>query len=129
MKSSLVPLLLGLAFIAGAIATNSQQRTLQLNDVRDIDGLRAELDSAGSALARARKSGEPDSARLAVSVAERTNNLQRREFHVPSRQEAIDRWWTLTGPGTVFSTVGALFIVIAALTRRRARARRADHSG
>lgn len=54
MKSSLVPLLLGLAFIAGAIATNSQQRTLQLNDVRDIDGLRAELDSAGSALARAR---------------------------------------------------------------------------
>lgn len=115
MKSPLVPLLLGLAFIAGAIAINSQQRTLQRHDVRDIGGLRVELDSVRSALART--SGGPDSARLAESVAGRRYMLMRREFHVPSRQEAIDTWWSLTGPGTLLSALGALFLMIAALVR------------
>jgi hypothetical protein len=120
LKSPLVPLLLGLAFIAGAIAINVQQRALQRDDVRDIAGLRSELDSVRSALARVNDSA--DSVRLVESVAARTYILGRREFHVPSRQAAIDEWWTLTGPGTLLSAVGALLVVAAALSGRRARA-------
>lgn len=119
MRSPLVPLLLGLACIAGAVAINVQQRVLQRDDVRDIAGLRAELDSVRSALARVK--GSADSTRLSESVASRTYILQRREFHVPSRQASIDGWWTLTGPGTLLSAVGAL-LVGAALAGRRARA-------
>ena len=120
MKSSLVPLLLGLAFITGAVAINLQQRALQRDDVRDIAGLREELDSVRFALARAK--AKPDSIRLAESIAGRTYILGRREFHVPSRQEAIDGWWTLTGPGSALSAVGALFLAAAAASSRRARA-------
>lgn len=120
MRSPLVPLLLGLAFIAGAIAIQVQQRALQTADVHDIAELVAELDSVRFALSRA--SVGPDSLRLAKSVSERTHLLGRREFHVPSRQEAIDGWWTLTGPGTLFSVVGVLFIAAAAATNRRDRA-------
>jgi hypothetical protein len=115
LKSPLIPLLLGLAFIGGAVAINVQQRALQRNDVSDIAGLRAELDSVRSALARA--SAAPDSVRLAESIAGRTYILGRREFHVPSRQEAIEGWWALTGPGTALSAVGALLLVVAAFLR------------
>ena len=114
MKSALVPLILGLAFIAGAVVTNVQQREVQRADMRDIAGLRAELDSVHIALARA--SSGADSARLAKSVADRTYILGRREFHVPSRQEAIDGWWNLRGPGTLLCVVGALFIALAVAT-------------
>lgn len=120
MKSPLVPLLLGLGFIAGAIAIDRQQRALQRGDVRDIAGLRVELDSVRSALARASTSS--DSARLAESVSARTYILGRREFHVPSRQAAIDGWWALTGTGTLLTAVGALLVVAAALSGRRGRA-------
>ena len=120
MKSILVPLLLGLAFIAGAIAIQVQQRALQAADVRDIRALVGELDSVRLALSRA--SVGSDSVRLARSIAQRTYVLGFREFHVPTRQEAIDRWWTLTGPGTLFSVVGVLFIAAAIAASRRARA-------
>lgn len=120
MKSPLVLLLLGLAFIAGAIAINVQQRALQRDDVREITGLRGELDSVRSALARV--SDRADSVRLVESVAARTYSLEHREFHVPSRQAAIDGWWTLTGPGTLLSAVGVLLLAAAALSGRRARA-------
>jgi hypothetical protein len=119
LRSPLVPLLIGLAIIGGAVAINVQQRALQRSDVRDIAGLRAELDSVRSALARA--STSPDSLRLAESVAGRTYILGRREFHVPPRQESIDGWWTLTGQGTALSAVGALLLVVAALSGRRKR--------
>jgi uncharacterized membrane protein len=119
LKKALVPLLIGLAIIGGAVAINVQQRSLQRSDVRDIAGLRAELDSVRSALARAATG--PDSVRLAESIAGRTYMLGRREFHVPSRQESIDGWWTLTGPGTALSAVGALLLVVAALSNVRKR--------
>ena len=119
MKSPLVPLLLGLAFVAGAIAISAQLRALQRDDVRDIGGLRAELDSVRHALTLV--SSSADSVRLAESIAGRTYMLGRREFHLPTRQEAIDGWWTLRGPGTALSVVGALFLVIAAVSGRRAR--------
>lgn len=124
MKSPLVPLLLGLAFIAGAIAIHGQQRALQRDDVRDIAALRVELDSARLALTLARASANPDSGRLVESVAGRTYILGRREFHVPPRQEAIDGWWTLRGPGTALSAVGAILLVAAAVSSRRARVTR-----
>jgi hypothetical protein len=120
LKSPLVPLLLGLAFITGAVAMSVQQRALQRDDVRDIEGLRSELDSVRRALARAGTG--TDSARLAESLSGRTYILGRREFHVPSRQAAIDGWWTLTGPGTALSAVGALFLFVAVRARIRARA-------
>lgn len=120
MKSPLVPMILGLAFIAGAVAIDMQQRALQRDDVRDIAGLRAQLDSVRAAHARAIT--RPDSVRLAEAIAGRMYSLGRREFHVPSRQAVIDGWWTLTGPGTALGVVGALFLVAAALAGRRARA-------
>jgi hypothetical protein len=116
LKSPLIPLLRGLAFIGGAVAINVQQRALQRDDLRDIAGLRAELDSVRSALARA--TAAPDSVRLEESIAGRTYILGRREFHVPSRQEAIEGWWALTGPGTALSAVGALLLVAAAFSGR-----------
>ena len=120
MKSTFVPLLLGLAFIAGAIAIQVQQRALQAADVRDIRALVGELDSVRLALSRA--SVGSDSVRLAKSIAQRTYVLGFREFHVPTRQEAIDGWWTLTGPGTLFSVVGVLLIAATIAASRRARA-------
>ena len=120
LKSPLVPLLLGLAFIAGAVAIDVQQRALQRDEVRDIAALRVELDSVRSALAQA--SASADSVRLAGNVALRTYFLGRREYHVPPRQAAIDRWWTLTGAGTLICAVGALLVVVAAVAGRRARA-------
>ncbi len=113
-------MILGLAFIAGAVAIDMQQRALQRDDVRDIAVLRAQLDSVRAAHARAIT--RPDSVRLAGAIAGRTYSLGRREFRVPSRQAAIDGWWTLTGPGTALGVVGALFLVAAALAGRRARA-------
>lgn len=120
MKSPVIPLLLGLAFLGGAIGIHRQQQALQRADVRDIAGLRAELDSVRAAIARA--PAGPDSARLLRSVAERTYILGRREFHVPSRQESIDQWWTLSGPGPALAGVGVLLLAIAAHAWFRARA-------
>ncbi|MFN0099638.1 MAG: hypothetical protein ACKVS7_13255 [Gemmatimonadaceae bacterium] len=120
MKSPLVPLILGVVFIAGAVAMHVQQRAVQRDDVRDIAGLRAELDSVRAEHTRA--GTRADSVRLAESIAGRKYILGRREFHVPSRQEAIDTWWALTGPGTALSAVGALFLAAALLAGRRARA-------
>ena len=114
----MVPLLLGLGFIAGAIAMNAQQRATQRADVRDIDALRVELDSVRAVLTRT--SAGPEAVRLAESVSARTAMLGRREFHVPTRQESIDGWWSLTGVGTVLSAVGALFLLLAALSGRGA---------
>ncbi len=119
MKSPVIPLLLGLAFVGGAIAIHRQQQALQRADVRDIAGLRAELDSVRAAVARAPAGS--DSARLLRSVAERTYILGRREFHVPSRQATIDRWWTLSGPGSASAVVGVLLLAIAARMWSRAR--------
>lgn len=126
MKRQLVPFILGLVFIAGAIAINMQQRALQRDDIRDIAGLRAELDSVRAMHARA--STAADSASLAETVARRTYLLGRREFHVAPRQEAIDGWWTLTGPGIAFSAVGVLFLAVAVVSGRRGRAS-AIHAG
>lgn len=119
MKSPVVPLLLGLALIAGAIAIQVQRRTLHTADVRDISRLVEELDSVRIALSRA--SVGSDSVRLAKSIVGRTYIIGRREFHVPTRQESIDEWWTLTGAGTLFSVVGVLLIAVAIADRRRAR--------
>jgi hypothetical protein len=119
MKSPLIPLALGVAFIAGAVLINVQQRGLQRDDVRDVAGLRTELDSVQAALKSATTGA--DSTSLSESISQRTYVLGRREFHIPSRQEAIDTWWSLTGPGVVLTFVGALFVVLAEVTRRRAR--------
>lgn len=120
MKSPLVPLTLGLAVVAGAVAINVQQRTLQRDDMREIAGLRAELDSVRAVHVQA--SNGTESGRLAESVARRKYLLEQREYHVASRQAAIDSWWTLTGTGTAWSAVGALLLAAAALVGRRARA-------
>ncbi len=53
MQSPLIPLLLGLALIGGAVGIHRQQKAIQRADVRDIAGLRAELDSVRAAVARA----------------------------------------------------------------------------
>lgn len=119
MNSPVVPVLLGLALVAGAVGIHVQQRALQRDDVRDITALRAELDSVGSELSRAASS--TDSSRLARSVTDRTARLGWREFHVPSRQEAIDGWWTLTGPGTILTIVGALLVTLGVVAARRGR--------
>lgn len=119
MNSPAVPVLLGLALVAGAVGINLQQRALQRGDVRDITALRAELDSVRAELSRA--AAGADSSRLARSVTDRTMRLEWREFHVPSRQEAIDGWWTLTGPGTILSLVGALLVTLGVVHARRGR--------
>lgn len=119
MNSPVVPVLLGLALVAGAVGINLQQRALQRDDVRDITALRAELDSVSAQLSRPASSA--DSSRLARSVTDRTARLGWREFHVPSRQEAIDGWWTLTGPGTILTIVGALLVTLGVVAARRRR--------
>lgn len=120
MRSPLVPLLMGLAFTGGAIGIQRQQQENQRADLRDIAGLRAELDSVRAAAARATTG--PDSLQLAKSISDRKYMLSRREFHVPTRQESIDGWWRLTGPGTMLSLVGVLLLALAGYTRVRARA-------
>ena len=84
----------------------------------DFHALRVELDSVRAVLTRT--SAGPEAVRLAESVSARTAMLGRREFHVPTRQESIDGWWSLTGVGTVLSAVGALFLLLAALSGRGA---------
>jgi len=125
VKRPLVPALVGVALIAGAIAIQVQQRGIQEGDVRDVTRLRTELDSVRAALSLAASAA--DSAALAGSVADRTQMLQRREFHVPSRQAAIDGWWGLTGPGTALAVAGALLVALGAAARSRAR--RPDPTG
>ena len=117
MRSPLVPVILGVAVIVGAVLIDANLRGMQEGDVRDIGLLRQELDSTGAALARA--STAADSTRLSASVADRTQRLQRREFHVPTRQETIDGFWGLTGAGTVMVIVGLGFIAIGAIAWRR----------
>ena len=58
MKSSLIPLLLGLAFLGGAVGIHRQQQALQRADVRDVAALCAELDSVLEALTRASSGAE-----------------------------------------------------------------------
>ena len=87
--SPLVPLLLGLTCIGGAVGLQQQQQAVQRADVRDIAGLRSELDSVRAAVART--PAGPDSTRLVQSVAKRAFILGRRELHVPTRQESIDQ--------------------------------------
>ena len=113
-------LLCGLAFIGGAVLINLQQRALQADDIRDIARLRAQLDSVRAALGRA--SSGLDSTRLTRSVSDRTYLLGRREFHVPSRQAAIDAWWTTRGLGSILILAGLLLLALAAVAGRGARA-------
>ncbi len=120
MRSRLAALLIGLAFMAGAVLINLQQRALQADDIRGVAKLRAELDSVRAELGRA--SSVVDSTRLTRSVSERTYLLGRREFHVPSRQVAIDEWWSTRGLGSVLMLAGVLFLALAALAGRGARA-------
>jgi hypothetical protein len=121
LKSALIPFLLGVVLVGGAVAIHRQQQAIQRADLRDIAGLRAELASERAALTSAPAGS--DSARLAPSVAARTYLLGRREFHVPSRQENIDRWWTLSGPGTMLTLVGGILLALAAGAHIRARRR------
>lgn len=117
MKSPLVPLLLGIAFAAGAVAIDLQQRAIQGADRRDVMSLRAELDSVRAALGAA--STAADSIRLRADVERRFEMLKRREFHIPSRQEAIDGWWRPVGPGVLLAAVGLLLIGLAGAQWRR----------
>jgi TonB family protein len=117
MKSPLVPLLLGLTCVALAVAIDVQRQRIQASDVADVTALRAQLDSV-KAVATAVTS-PADSVRLATSVADRTRLLARREFHVPSRQAAIDGWWAWRGPGTLLMACGALLVLMAVITWRR----------
>lgn len=121
MTSPLMPLLLGVALIAGAITLNVQRARIHADDVRGVRALRAELDSV-RALASAATSRE-DSTQLAGIVARRAAMLARREFHVPSRQEAIDGWWSHRGPGTLIAACGAGLVALSLLQFRRSRPR------
>lgn len=119
MTSPVVPVVLGLALVAGMIGINVQQRALQRDDVRDITALRLELDSVRAEFSRAASSA--DSSRLERSVTDRTARLGWREFHVPTRQESIDGWWSLTGPGTLLTVVGVILIALGVVAGRRRR--------
>ncbi len=117
MKSPLVPMILGVALIIGAVLINANLRGLQEGDVRDIGRLRLELDSTRAALRRATNAA--DSSRLSVSVADRKQRLEYREFHVPTRQETIDGWWGVTGAGSVLVVVGLGLIALGVVASRR----------
>lgn len=118
MRSPVVPLLLGLALLGGSVFINVSQRRLQEDDVRGLRSLRATLDSTRNELARATTAAESTS--LARTIAERRYFLERREFHLPSRQAGIDAWWTLRGPGTWIALGGVLLMAGAGLQHRRA---------
>lgn len=121
MRSPLVPLILGAALLAGAVAGQRQQVALQREDVSGIEALRSRLDSVQRAAALA--VGGPDSVRLAKEVAERKYYLARREFHVAPRQERIDAWWSVSGPGTLLAVGAVLLWGIAWWTWHRGRSR------
>lgn len=112
-----MPLLLGVALMTGAVAIDDRRERLQASDLRDIEALRSQLDSVQGRLAAA--TSPEDSARFAASISMRTSLLARREFHVPSRQDAIDRWWDWNGAGTWLAACGAGLLLLALVTYRR----------
>ena len=122
----LVPLLVGIALIVGAFVIIDIRRENHEADVRGVERLSAMLDSTRLALAAA--GSGPDSARLAAEVKEREYYFGRRAYHL-GRQESIDAWWTVRGPGSWLVGIGALCLVIAAVTARRSgRASARQHS-
>lgn len=119
MKTPLIALFLGLAFILGTISLNKYQRRLHNDDVRGIAALREALDSARLVLA-AVPTGS-DSARLTEQIRAREEGLADREYHVPRRQLELERWWQPTGLGSILVTFGAVLVIgsLAWLRRRR----------
>lgn len=120
MRKSLVPLIAGVLLVIGAIYSNESRRRTHAEDVRGIGVLRERLDSTRAALVVAPTAA--DSTRLTQEVTQREFFLARREFHVAIRQEQIDAWWTLTGPGTL-SVVGGAALLLLAVARLRRNAR------
>jgi hypothetical protein len=116
VRSPLVPLIIGIAFLSGAVYAGAERRRTHEADVRDILALRRELDSTRAALHRA--ASVADSVRLAKSAENREYILRRREFHVAPRAEAIALWWSPTGPGTLLAAIGAMLVLAAYFSRR-----------
>ncbi len=108
MNIRIVPLTLGAVFIVGAIGIDLQLRATQRGDLRDVAALRTQLDSVTATLGSA--ATPADSARISAVVESRTQLLARREFHLPTRQETLDRWWTITGGGMLATVLGVVLL-------------------
>ena len=119
MKTPLIALFLGLAFVLSTISFNMYQRRIHHEDVRGIAALREALASARLAPAAARTGS--DSARLTEQIRAREGGLAEREYHVPRRQLELERWWQPTGLGSILVTFGTVLVVgsLAWLRRRK----------
>ena len=109
MRTPLIVVVLGFAFVAGTIALNIYQRRLHREDVRGIAALQAVLDSTRRALGAATTA--PDSAQLTEQIRARTEGIAQREYHVPRRQAELDHWWQPTGPGTILVAFGTVMVI------------------
>lgn len=119
LRSPVLLLIVGAALIAGAIVSRSVWMQSHEADLRGIATLRTRLDSTRAALAAATTAA--DSSRLVPEVAEREFYLNRRAFHTPLRQETLDAWWSLRGPGTLLATLGTFCLALAGILAVRRR--------
>ena len=126
-QSALAPVLalvFGLAAIVGAVGGNVNDRRQQEHDITSLRQLRHSLDSARATLATMTTAA--DSARLAEQLRESEEGISYRAFHVPSQQDSLDRWWTVTGPGTIAVAVGVVLIGAGLFGLRQRAATRRD---
>ena len=117
MKTPLIVVILGLAFVGSAIALNIYQRRLHQEDVRGIAALRVVLDSTRRGLAAA--TTRADSTRLTEQISARTEGITQREYHVPRRQADLAHWWQPTGPGTILVAFGTVMVIGGLVLNRR----------
>jgi hypothetical protein len=105
VRSPLVPLIIGIAFLSGAVYAGAERRRTHEADVRDILALRRELDSTRAALHRA--ASVADSVRLAVNSTSRRAPRRshcggrRRVLELSSRRSVRCSYSQRTSPGGI----------------------------
>lgn len=118
----LLLVVLGVLFIVGPIVLHAWHRSTYERDVRGVQQLQRQLDSARAALSRA--ATPADSQRLAQDVQSREYFLGRRAYHVGHQGAALDAWWRPTGRGTILLLIGAALVLSGGvLTLKRASGR------
>ena len=110
MRSPLVPIALGCTLVFGSVFANLYQRRQHDEDLRDIHLLQQRVDSVKAVLAQARSS--IDSTRLREEIRAREEGIGSREYHVGRRQAQLDRWWKLTGPGSLTGALGLALVLL-----------------
>lgn len=117
MRLSVFLIVVGCLAMLSSLAMFVNDRHILDGDLVDIGRMRTIVDSSRAQLARATTAAE--STTHVDQIRSREAGIARREFHVPLRQERVDRWWQPLGPGTVSVVIGTLFTIAGLASLRR----------